>query len=215
MSDDIEQLCSTIETRPDNNSLGRLTDLLNTDENIEHDKILQRCGKYLSGINLDSCFSILLKKNQFHLMEIFLRHVDDLTEKQLIQSLNLTFDYLPIILVKRYDYWSLIQAMKTYLNPLKSVDLAEQLVTYLVRFEQPNIAILDWLCALIDAHFSSFVLAKWNKIPLIDQFVQDRLMTLDLLQDLNISKKNSTTATMATNKKSLDNLYTLQRIHFK
>ena len=215
MSDDIEQLCSTIETRPDNNSLGRLTDLLNTDETIEHEKILQRCGKYLSGINLEPCFSIIHKKSHVPLMEIFLHHVDDLTEKQLIQSLNLTFDYLLIILAKRYDYWSLIHAMKLYLNPLKSVDLAEQLVGYLLRFEQPNGSILDWLCALIDAHFSSFVLAKWNKIPLIDKFVQDRLMTLDLLQDLNTLKKNSTTTMATSNKKSLDNLYTLQRIHFK
>jgi hypothetical protein len=101
--------------------------------------------------------------------------------------------------------------MKLYLNSSKSVELGEQLVSYLIHFQQPIPAILDWLCALIDAHFSSFVLAKWNKIPLIEKFVQDRLTTFDLLQGLNTIKKPTTT----TNKKALDNLYTLQRIHFK
>lgn len=212
---DIETLCSTIETRPDNASLARLTHRLNTEENLPYETILQRCGKYLSGINLDEFFSMIYKKNQINFIEHFLRHVDDLTEQQLIQSLNLTFDYLGIILSKRYDYWSLTNAMKMFLNPLKSVDLAEQLVNCLMHFQEPNATIIDWLCALIDAHFSSFVLAKWNKIPLIEKFVQDRLTTLDCLQGLNTLKKSPTTTAIGSNKKSLDNLYTLQRIHFK
>lgn len=213
---DIEKLCSMIETRPDNNYLGQLTLLLNTEENLQYESILQRCGKYLSGINLEEFFSMIYKKNQIHFIELFLRHVDDITEQQLIQSLNLTFDYLLIILSKRYDYWSLTNAMKVFLNPVKSVDLAEQLVNYLIHFQEPNAAIIDWLCALIDAHFSSFVLAKWNKIPLIEKFVQDRLLTFDFLQGLNTLKKSTaTTTTTGPNKKSLDNLYTLQRIHFK
>jgi hypothetical protein len=208
---DIENLCSTIENRPDNNSLGRLTDLLNRDETIDQEKILQQCGKYLSGINLEEFFEIIYKKGQINLIEKYLQTVEDISEKQLIQALNLTFDYLLIILSKRYDYWSLTNAMKLYLNSSKSVELGEQLVSYLTHFQQPIPAVLDWLCALIDAHFSSFVLAKWNKIPLIEKFVQDRLTTFDLLQGLNTIKKTPST----TNKKALDNLYTLQRIHFK
>jgi len=208
---DIEILCSTIENRPDNNSLGRLTDILNKNETIDQEKILQQCGKYLSGINLEEFFEIIYKKGQINIIEKYLQTVEDISEKQLIQSLNLTFDYLIIILSKRYDYWSLTNAMKLYLNSSKSVELGEQLVSYLIHFQQPIPAILDWLCALIDAHFSSFVLAKWNKIPLIEKFVQDRLTTFDLLQGLNTIKKPTTT----TNKKALDNLYTLQRIHFK
>jgi hypothetical protein len=208
---DIEILCSTIENRPDNNSLGRLTDILNKNETIDQEKILQQCGKYLSGINLEEFFEIIYKKGQINIIEKYLQTVEDISEKQLIQSLNLTFDYLIIILSKRYDYWSLTNAMKLYLNSSKSVELGEQLVSYLIHFQQPIPSILDWLCALIDAHFSSFVLAKWNKIPLIEKFVQDRLTTFDLLQGLNTIKKPTTT----TNKKALDNLYTLQRIHFK
>jgi hypothetical protein len=208
---DIEKLCSTIENRPDNNSIGQLTHLLNTDEAIDQEKILQQCGKYLSGINLEEFFEIIYKKGQINIIEKYLQTVEDISEKQLIQSLNLTFDYLIIILSKRYDYWSLTNAMKLYLNSSKSVELGEQLVSYLIHFQQPIPSILDWLCALIDAHFSSFVLAKWNKIPLIEKFVQDRLTTFDLLQGLNTIKKPTTT----TNKKALDNLYTLQRIHFK
>ncbi|UJR20314.1 hypothetical protein I4U23_023445 [Adineta vaga] len=214
---DVETLCSTIANRPDNNSLGQLTYLLNTDERIDHEKILHQCGKYLSGMNLEEFFELIYKKNQIHLIEKYLQTVEDISEKQLVQSLNLTFDYLILILSKRYDYWSLSSAMKLYLNPSKSVELGEQLVSLLIHFQQPISTIIDWLCALIDAHFSSFVLAKWNKIPLIEQFVQDRLTTFDLLQGLNTIKKttSTTTAAVTTNKKTLDNLYTLQRIHFK
>lgn len=209
---DIENLCLTIENRPDNNSIGRLTYLLNTDDKIDQEKILNQCGKYLSGINLEEFFEFIYKKNQCNLIEKYLKTVEDISEKQLIQSLNLTFDYLLLILSKRYDYWSLTNAMKLYLNSSKSVELGEQLVSYLIHFQEPISSIIDWLCALIDAHFSSFVLAKWNKIPLIEKFVQDRLNTFDLLQGLNTIKK---TTTSITNKKTLDNLYILQRIHFK
>ncbi|CAF2072174.1 unnamed protein product [Rotaria magnacalcarata] len=214
---DVEKLCSTIETRPDNNSIGRLTHLLNTDETIDHEKILNQCGKYLSGINLEEFFELILKKNQINLVEKYLRNVEDISEKQLIQSLNLSFDYLLLILTKRYDYWSLTNAMKLYFNSSKSVELGEQLVSYLIHFQQPTASIIDWLCALIDAHFSSFVLAKWNKIHLIEKFVQDRLNTFDLLQGLNTIKKttSSSSTTTTTNKKTLDNLYILQRVHFK
>ncbi|CAF1221194.1 unnamed protein product [Rotaria magnacalcarata] len=214
---DVEKLCSTIETRPDNNSIGRLTHLLNTDETIDHEKILNQCGKYLSGINLEEFFELILKKNQINLVEKYLRNVEDISEKQLIQSLNLSFDYLLLILTKRYDYWSLTNAMKLYFNSSKSVELGEQLVSYLIHFQQPTSSIIDWLCALIDAHFSSFVLAKWNKIHLIEKFVQDRLNTFDLLQGLNTIKKttSSSSTTTTTNKKTLDNLYILQRVHFK
>ncbi|CAF3193439.1 unnamed protein product [Rotaria socialis] len=212
---DVEKLCSTIETRPDNNSIGRLTHLLNTDETIDHEKILNQCGKYLSGINLEEFFELILKKNQINLVEKYLRNVEDISEKQLIQSLNLSFDYLLLILTKRYDYWSLTNAMKLYFNSSKSVELGEQLVSYLIHFQQPTSSIIDWLCALIDAHFSSFVLAKWNKIHLIEKFVQDRLNTFDLLQGLNTIKKTTSSTTTTTNKKTLDNLYILQRIHFK
>jgi hypothetical protein len=201
-----------IENRPDNNSIGRLTYLLNTDETIDQEKILNQCGKYLSGINLEEFFELISKKGQIHLIEKYLQTVEDISEKQLIQSLNLTFDYLLLILSKRYDYWSLTNAMKLYFNSSKSVELGEQLVSYLIHFQQPIAAIIDWLCALIDAHFSSFVLAKWNKIPLIEKFVQDRLSTFDFLQGLNAMKKPTSTI---TNKKIHDNLYTLQRIHFK
>lgn len=210
---DIEKLCATIENRPDNNSIGQLTYLLNTNEKLDHEKILNQCGKYLSGINLDELFEFIYKKNQVNLIEKYLKIVEDIPEKQLIQSLNLTFDYLLLTLSKRYDYWSLTNAMKLYFNSSKSVELGEQLVSYLIHFEEPTSSIIDWLCALIDAHFSSFVLAKWNKIHLIEKFVQDRLNTFDLLQGLNTIKKTSTTTT--TNKKTLDNLYILQRIHFK
>jgi hypothetical protein len=210
---DVENLCSTITNRPDNNSIGRLTHLLNTDDSIDHEKILNQCGKYLSGINLDEFFEFIYKKGQINLIEKYLQTVEDISEKQLIQSLNITFDYLLLILSKRYDYWSLTHAMKLYFNSSKSVELGEQLVSLLIHFQQPISTIIDWLCALIDAHFSSFVLAKWNKIPLIEQFVQDRLTTFDLLQGLNTIKKATVSTT--TNKKSLDNLYTLQRIHFK
>jgi len=210
---DLENLCLTIENRPDNNSIGRLTHLLNTDDSIDHEKILNQCGKYLSGINLDEFFEFIYKKGQINLIEKYLQTVEDISEKQLIQSLNITFDYLLLILSKRYDYWSLTHAMKLYFNSSKSVELGEQLVSLLIHFQQPISTIIDWLCALIDAHFSSFVLAKWNKIPLIEQFVQDRLTTFDLLQGLNTIKKATLSTT--TNKKSLDNLYTLQRIHFK
>ncbi|CAF2666379.1 unnamed protein product [Rotaria sp. Silwood2] len=218
---DIEKLCSIIENRPDNNSIGRLTYLLNTDETIDHEKILNQCGKYLSGINLDEFFEFILKKNQINFIEKYLKNIEDISEKQLIQSLNLTFDYLLLILKKPYDYWSLTNSMKLYLNSSKSVELAEQLVSYLSHFQQPTSAIIDWLCALIDAHFSSFVLAKWNKIHFIEKFVQNRLNTFDLLQGLNTIKKTTTppptttTTTTTTNKKTLDNLYILQRIHFK
>jgi hypothetical protein len=211
---DIVNLCSMIEIRPDNNSIGRLTDLLNTDETIDQEKILHQCGKYLSGINLEEFFEFIYKKNQINLIEKYLQTVDDISEKQLIKSLNLTFDYLLLILSKQYDYWSLTNAMKLYLNSSKSVELGEQLVSYLIHFQQPISIIIDWLCALIDAHFSSFVLAKWNKISLLEKFVQDRLNTFDLLQGLNTIKKPTSTTT-TTNKKTLDNLYTLQRIHFK
>ncbi|CAF1343970.1 unnamed protein product [Adineta steineri] len=215
---DVENLCSTIVNRPDNNSIGRLIYLLNTNENIDQEKILSQCGKYLSGINLDEFFEIIYKKKQINLIEKYLQTVEDISEKQLIQTLNITFDYLSLILTKPYDYWSLTHAMKLYLNSSISVELGEQLVSLLIHFQQPISTIIDWLCALIDAHFSSFVLAKWNKIPLIEQFVQDRLTTFDLLQGLNTIKKttlSATTATTTTNKKSSDNLYTLQRIHFK
>jgi hypothetical protein len=210
---DLENLCSTIENRPDNNSIGHLTYLLNTDETIDQEKILNQCGKYLSGINLEEFFEFIYKKGQINLIEKYLKLVEDISEKQLIQSLNLTFDYLLLILSKRYDYWSLTNAMKLYLNSSKSVELGEQLVSYLIHFQQPISSIIDWLCALIDAHFSSFVLAKWNKIPFIEKFVQDRLNTFDLLQGLNTIKK--TTASTTANKKAQDNLYILQRIHFK
>ncbi|CAF1026729.1 unnamed protein product [Adineta ricciae] len=209
---DVDTLCSTIVNRPDNNSLGQLTHLLNTNETIDQEKILHQCGKYLSGMNLEEFFEIIYKKSQINLIEKYLQTVEDISEKQLVQSLNLTFDYLILILSKRYDYWSLTHAMKLYLNSSKSVELGEQLVSLLIHFQQPTPTIIDWLCALIDAHFSSFVLAKWNKIPLIEQFVQDRLSTFDLLQGLNTIKK---TTASTTNKKTLDNLYTLQRIHFK
>ncbi|CAF1017387.1 unnamed protein product [Adineta steineri] len=215
---DVENLCSTIVNRPDNNSIGRLIYLLNTNENIDQEKILSQCGKYLSGINLDEFFEIIYKKKQINLIENYLQTVEDISEKQLIQTLNITFDYLSLILTKPYDYWSLTHVMKLYLNSSISVELGEQLVSLLIHFQQPISTIIDWLCALIDAHFSSFVLAKWNKIPLIEQFVQDRLTTFDLLQGLNTIKKttlSATTATTTTNKKSSDNLYTLQRIHFK
>ncbi|CAF1037363.1 unnamed protein product [Adineta steineri] len=215
---DVENLCSTIVNRPDNNSIGRLIYLLNTNENIDQEKILSQCGKYLSGINLDEFFEIIYKKKQINLIEKYLQTVEDISEKQLIQTLNITFDYLSLILTKPYDYWSLTHAMKLYLNSSISVELGEQLVSLLIHFQQPISTIIDWLCALIDAHFSSFVLAKWNKIPLIEQFVQDRLTTFDLLQGLNTIKKttlSATTATTTTNKKSSDNLYILQRIHFK
>jgi hypothetical protein len=211
---EFENLCLTIETRPDNNSIGHLTHLLNTDENLDYDKVLGQCGKYLSGINLEEFFEFIYKKGQINLIEKYLQTVEDISEKQLIQSLNISFDYLSIILLKRYDYWSLTNAMKLYLNSSKSVELGEQLVFLLTHFEQPTSTIIDWLCALIDAHFSSFVLAKWNKLHLIEKFVQDRLTTFDLLQGLNTIKKTTTTTT-TTNKKTLDNLYTLQRIHFK
>jgi len=210
---DIENLCLTIENRPDNNSIGRLTYLLNTDDKIDQEKILNQCGKYLSGINLEEFFEFIYKKGQCNLIEKYLKTVEDISEKQLIQSLNLSFDYLLLILSKRYDYWSLTNAMKLYLNSSKSVELGEQLVSYLIHFQEPISSIIDWLCALIDAHFSSFVLAKWNKIPLIEKFVQNRLNTFDLLQGLNTIKKTTTATT--TNKKTLDNLYVLQRIHFK
>ena len=209
---DIEKLCSTIENRPDNNSIGQLTHLLNTDEVIDQEKILQQCGKYLSGMNLEDFFELIYKKGQINLIENYLQTVEDISEKQLVQSLNLTFDYLLLILSKRYDYWSLTNAFKLYLNSSKSVELGEQLVSLLIHFQQPTSTIIDWLCALIDAHFSSFVLAKWNKIHLVEKFVQDRLNTFDLLQGLNTIKKTTSTT---TNKKTLDNLYTLQRIHFK
>ncbi|CAF1405921.1 unnamed protein product [Rotaria sp. Silwood1] len=213
---DIEKLCLNIENRPDNNSIGHLTYLLNTNENIDHDNILNQCGKYLSGINLDEFFELIIKKNQINLIEKYLKNVEDISEKQLIQSLNITFDYLLLILTKPYDYWSLTNAMKLYFNSSKSVELGEQLLSYLIHFQQPISSIIDWLCALIDAHFSSFVLAKWNKIPLIEKFVQNRLNTFDLLQGLNtIKKATTTTATTITNKKTPDNLYILQRIHFK
>ena len=215
---DLEMLCSLIEKRPDNNSVGRLTHLLNTDDTLDHESILDHCGQYLSGINLEEFFQILRRKGQIHLLDKYLRTVEDIPEKQSIQSLNLSFDYLAVLLAKRYDYWSLTNAMKVDLNSSQSVELAEQLVSLLVQFEQPIPAIVDWLCALIDAHFSSFVLAKWNKIHLIEQFVQDRLATFDLLQGLNTMKKMpiaSTASSSSSNKKVLDNLYTLQRIHFK
>jgi hypothetical protein len=209
---DIEKLCLTIENRPDNNSIGHLTHLLNTDEEIDHEKILQQCGKYLSGMNLEEFFEFIYKKGQINLIEKYLQTVEDISEKQLVQSLNITFDYLLLILSKRYDYWSLTNAFKLYFNSSKSVELGEQLVSLLIHFQQPTPTIIDWLCALIDAHFSSFVLAKWNKIHLVEKFVQDRLNTFDLLQGLNTIKKTTSTT---INKKTLDNLYTLQRIHFK
>ena len=213
---DIEKLCSSIEIRPDNNSLGRLTYLLNTDETINYEKILDSCGKYLSGINLDDFFELIYKKSQINIIEKYLQTIEDISEKQLIQSLNLTFDYLLLILTKRYDYWSLTNAMKVYLNSSKSVDLAEQLVSYLTNLQQPTSSIIDWLCALIDAHFSSFVLAKWNRISLVEKFVQDRLNTFDILQDLNAIKTTSTSTLTGTNKRTHNNnLYILQRIHFK
>ncbi|CAF1135660.1 unnamed protein product [Rotaria magnacalcarata] len=96
--------CSSIENRRDNNSLGRLTNLLNTDETIDHEKVLNQCGKYLSGINLDGFFEFIYKKNQISLIEKYLKIIEDISEKQLIQSLNLTFDYLLLILKKSYDY---------------------------------------------------------------------------------------------------------------
>jgi len=210
---DIENLCLTIENRPDNNSIGRLTYLLNTDDTIDQEKILNQCGKYLSGINLEEFFEFIYKKGQCNLIEKYLKTVEDISEKQLIQSLNLSFDYLLLIVSKRYDYWSLTNAMKLYLNSSKSVELGEELVSYLIHFQEPISSIIDWLCALIDAHFSSFVLAKWNKIPFIEKFVQDRLNTFDLLQGLNTIKKATTLP--ITNKKTLNNLYILQRIHFK
>ncbi len=37
---DFENLCLMIENRLDNNSIGRLTHLLNTDETIDQEKIL-------------------------------------------------------------------------------------------------------------------------------------------------------------------------------
>lgn len=214
---DVDSLCSTIATRPDNNAIGSVTHLLNTDASVDHEKILDQCGKYLSGMNLEEFFELIYKKSEVNLIEKYLLTVDDISEKQLVQALNITFDYLAVILGKRYDYWSLTHAMKSHLNASKSVELGEQLVGLLVHFQPPTASVVDWLCALIDAHFSSFVLAKWNKIPLIEQFVQDRLTTFDLLQGLNSIKKGASTATSsaATNKKTLDNLYTLQRIHFK
>ncbi|CAF4178427.1 unnamed protein product [Rotaria magnacalcarata] len=179
--------CSSIENRRDNNSLGRLTNLLNTDETIDHEKVLNQCGKYLSGINLDGFFEFIYKKNQISLIEKYLKIIEDISEKQLIQSLNLTFDYLLLILKK---------------NPSKSVELGEQLVSYLIHFQQPTSSIVDWLCALIDAHFSSLVLAKRNEIHLIEKFVHDRLNTFDLLQGLNTIKKTTSASTTTTNKKS-------------
>ncbi|CAF1624021.1 unnamed protein product, partial [Adineta ricciae] len=113
---DVDTLCSTIVNRPDNNSLGQLTHLLNTNETIDQEKILHQCGKYLSGMNLEEFFEIIYKKSQINLIEKYLQTVEDISEKQLVQSLNLTFDYLILILSKRYDYWSLTHAMKLYLN---------------------------------------------------------------------------------------------------
>ena len=218
MSEDWLTLCSTIEKRPENHSIGKLTERLNEDPTIDQEQVIQRCGKYLTGRNLEEFFQSILKKGQLTLIEEYLTQIEDIPEKQFIQALNFSFDYLHVLLAKRYDYWSLTNAMKVQLNSGRSVDLAEELVSLLVRFQPPTATIIDWLCALIDAHFSSFVLAKWNRIDFIEQFVQDRLSTFDLLQGLNNLKKTSTpvnTNGSTTNKKALDNLYTLQRIHFK
>jgi len=207
---DIETLCSTIVNRPDNKTIGVLVDILNQQENLDYEMILRRCGKYFNGINLESCFENICRKNTIYLIKIYLESIDDISEKQLIQSVNYSFDYLELLLNKRYDYWSLMNAMKIYLNPSKSVELAEELVRFLVDFHSASSSTIDWLCALIDAHFSSFVLAKWNKLSLVERFVQDRLTTFDQLQGLNTIKKSNT-----IHKKPTNNLYTLQRIHFK
>ena len=226
MEDDWRSLCSTIEKRPDNLSIGELTNRLNSTSTTinreEKEEVIQRCGKYLSGMNLDPLFQSILKKGEENVLKEYLTSIEDLPEKQLIQSVNSSFDYLNVLLTKPFDYWSLTNSMKVHLNSDKSVDLAEQLVSRLVHFEPPTTTIVDWLCALIDAHFSSFVLAKWNRIDFIEQFLQDRLSTFDALQGLNTLKKTSTPAnnnagstTTGAIKKSVDNLYTLQRIHFK
>ena len=213
---DYWNLCSTIETHPNNHSIGCLTNLLNNDQVQDYREVFLRCGKYLSGINLENCFHYLLKQSKSDLIEIYLQTIDDLPEHQMIESLNISFDYLKYLLMKSFDYWSLTNAMKIYLNPSKSVDLAEELISLLMNIEQQTKNnILDWFCALIDAHFSSFVLAKWNKIDLIEKFVQNRLTTFDLLQGLNSIKKSTSTITITNQKKDTNHLYTLQRIHFK
>lgn len=218
MSNDWKSLCDKISKHPDNHLISELTDLLNRDLDVNYDEIFERCGKYLSGINLDDCLNILLKKGDQELIEKYLRLIEDLTEKQFIQTLNFSLKYLNILLDKRYDYWSLTNALKLYLNSSTSVDLAEELARMLMESNHRTETILDWFCALIDAHYSAFVLAKWNKIPLLEKYLQDRLNTFDLLEQIQPMKKisSSSSSSSSSNTKVVkDNLYTLQRIHFK
>lgn len=208
-----KDLCSKIEQRPDNSLIGKLVEYLNENNIDHHREILIRCGKYLSGIHLEKCFQLLIEQSNEEFIRIYLENIEDLPEDQLIRSLNISFANIQCLLIKSFDYWSLTNAMKIHLNSSKSVELANQLVNELVQLENKSSNIIDWLCALIDSHFSSFVLAKWNKIDLIEKLVQDRLTTFDFLQGLN-TIDHSTTNFNNKSKKSND-LYSLQRIHFK
>lgn len=222
MSDSYRNLCLKIVERPSNDLIGQLTDLLNENASLNHDEIFDRCGKYLSGINLDECLKILIEKQNENLIEKYLRLIDDIPEKQFIFILNFNLKYLEILLEKRYDYWSLCHSMKIHLNSSLTVDLADRLALILTdKTHRLTSTILDWFCALIDAHYSAFVLAKWKNLSLVDDYLQQRLNTFDQLQTIKsissstFSSSTNSTSTSNSNQQKKNHLYVLQRIHFK
>lgn len=211
------KLCALIEQRPDNHLIESLVNYLNETPLDDHRQIFVRCGQYLSGINLDKCFQSLIDRSQEDFIRVYIEQIDDLPEDQMVRSLNVSLDYLMPLMEKSFDYWSLSKAMKIHLNSSKSVELAEHLFTAFVDNHRLSSNVLDWLCALIDSHFSSFVLAKWNKIDLIEKLVQHRLTTFDLLQGVNKLEKNVCCAPPSVNNRTSrsNDLYSLQRVHFK
>lgn len=216
MSDSYRNLCSKIVERPSNETIGQLTELLNENRSINHDEIFDRCGKYLSGINLDECLQILIEKRDENLVEKYLRLIDDIPEKQFIFILNFNLNFLEILLEKRYDYWSLTHSMKIHLHSSLTVDLADRLAFLLTdKTHRLTSTLLDWFCALIDAHYSAFVLAKWKTLPLVDEYLQQRLNTFDQLQTIKKISSSSSSSSSSINNNKRNDLYVLQRIHFK
>jgi len=137
-------------------------------------------------------FSSLIDSRQSNIIGTFLDTVQDISESQLVRVLTVSFSHLTVILSNPIDYWSLATNLRLHLDASQAVELGEQLLSRFSRLLEPSQMTIDWLCALIDAHFSSFVLAKWKQLSKLRDIVEAHLLILELLQDLQAHKKTRT-----------------------
>ncbi|CAF0895461.1 unnamed protein product [Didymodactylos carnosus] len=187
----IDQLLSS----PNNSLVEKLALLLQTvyiRRDNEHKNViieaLEKTGHYLSGIQLSFLFDKIIEQNDNQTLHIFVKHVKDLSEKQLCRAMiHLQDDLSVIFLHRRYNNQALTLAIRSTMDGEQISRLLEKFYDMLstTTLTKDTCQIyLDWICCLIDSQFSTFVFQKHNR-QLIKKLFSLVELYLDLFENLD------------------------------